>query len=249
MAVRLLEAGVAALLQVVSTAASREEALRQDAAPPSGLRALCCAGVRGAACAAAQTCDARRARGRRRREDRLLRQGQQGHALHERDEDLPPVRLLEHGRADPERHRRRLRNVHFLYQVFRKVIEFEICGVQGIAFIDKFPIPFSNEQMARLFKAKILKLATGIDFRYNSSYAVMNYQSILDVSNANNLGLISSSRTNLDAFVNFGIERFNFYFRYENISYFWEDKLRPVVEGYPIAPPRMRIGITWEFLN
>ena len=28
-----------------------------------------------------------------------------GHALHERDEDLPPVRLLEHGRADPQRDR------------------------------------------------------------------------------------------------------------------------------------------------
>lgn len=101
----------------------------------------------------------------------------------------------------------------------------------------------------RLFEARILQLAAGADFRYNTSYEVMSYVPVLDVLSLGGLTPASSSRTNLDAFVNFGLERFTFYFRYENIAYFWEDQLREIAENYPIAAPRMRIGITWDFFN
>lgn len=101
----------------------------------------------------------------------------------------------------------------------------------------------------KLFEAKILKFATGVDFRYNTSYDVMTYVPGLDVSVIDNGVITSSSRTNLDAFINLGLERFGFYFRFENIAYFWEDQLRQVAANYPMAGPRMRLGITWDFFN
>lgn len=100
-----------------------------------------------------------------------------------------------------------------------------------------------------LFEAKILRFATGVDFRYNSNYDVLTYVPGLDVSVLNSNSISSSARTNLDAFVNLGLERFGFYFRFENIAYFWEDQLRQVAKNYPIAGPRMRLGITWDFFN
>lgn len=101
----------------------------------------------------------------------------------------------------------------------------------------------------RLFEAKILQLAVGADFRYNSSYDVMSFVPGLDVATVGSVSNPSSARTNMDAFLNFGLDRFSFYFRYENIAYFWEDKLREEAEFYPIAAPRIRIGLTWDFFN
>lgn len=102
----------------------------------------------------------------------------------------------------------------------------------------------------KVFEAKRLELTTGIDFQYNTSYNVFNYVPALDIATIGAVSpSLSSSRTNMDAFINFGLERFSFYFRYENIAYYWEDQLRMVVENYPIAAPRMRIGIAWDFFN
>ena len=101
----------------------------------------------------------------------------------------------------------------------------------------------------KLFKAKVLSFTTGVDFRYNSEYSVMNHIPGLDIASISSSMVSSSSRINLDAFVNLGLERFAFYFRFENIAYIWDDRIRQVVENYPIAGARMRLGITWDFFN
>lgn len=124
-----------------------------------------------------------------------------------------------------------------------------VYNLANTALIPDFQFFSRAYYSGRLFEAKILQLAVGADFRYNTAYETMSYVPGLDVAKFGADLPISSARTNLDAFINFGLDRFSFYFRYENIAYFWENQLREVAENYPIAAPRMRIGITWDFFN
>jgi hypothetical protein len=103
---------------------------------------------------------------------------------------------------------------------------------------------------SKLFAGKKLEIATGVDLSYASSYELQLFNVSMGLfDNFNSTGNIVNSRTNAHAFVNLGIREFNFFFRYENISYYWENRLDQIVAGYPFATPRMRIGITWQFFN
>lgn len=102
----------------------------------------------------------------------------------------------------------------------------------------------------KLFKAKKLNLMTGFDVSYRTSYTVPTYVPSMDVIDLyNTSNQTAPSRVNLHAFFTLGIKDFNFYVRYENIGYYFQDKLTPVVEGYPVASSRIRLGIVWRFFN
>jgi hypothetical protein len=124
-----------------------------------------------------------------------------------------------------------------------------VYNLSNTSFVPQFQLFSRIYFTGKMFEAKILKFAAGVDFRYNSNYSVMAYVPGLDVASQTGNSIISSARTNLDAFINLGLGKFGFYFRFENIAYFWEDQLRQVAENYPIAGPRMRLGITWDFFN
>lgn len=101
----------------------------------------------------------------------------------------------------------------------------------------------------KLFKAKKLEALVGVDVSYVSSFDNRTYIPTMDTydwsPSLNNF----SGMMNLHAFLSLGISEFRFFVRYENIGYFWSDKTTNVVNNYPISPPRLRIGLTWDFFN
>ncbi|MCH2230274.1 MAG: putative porin [Crocinitomicaceae bacterium] len=101
----------------------------------------------------------------------------------------------------------------------------------------------------KLFKAKKLEALIGVDASYTSSFRLKSYIPFMDTYDWNNTTTYSNSSTNLHAFIALGISEFRFFIRYENIGYFWSDKLTQELLNYPIAGTRMRVGITWDFFN
>lgn len=101
----------------------------------------------------------------------------------------------------------------------------------------------------KLFKAKKLEAMVGVDASYITGFNNKAYLPYMDTYNWLASSGSFAPMANLHAFVNFGIADFRFYFRYENIGYYWSDINNRVVANYPISRPRMRIGITWDFFN
>ncbi|MDX2361217.1 MAG: hypothetical protein QNK23_10440 [Crocinitomicaceae bacterium] len=101
----------------------------------------------------------------------------------------------------------------------------------------------------RLFKAKRLVALIGVDVSYITEFKTKAFTPIMDTYNWQSSENAFDSSFNLHAFFAFGIKEFRFFFRYENIGYFWTKHSNEEATGYPIAVPRMRIGITWDFFN
>ncbi|MBL1279066.1 MAG: hypothetical protein COA33_002260 [Fluviicola sp.] len=101
----------------------------------------------------------------------------------------------------------------------------------------------------KLFKDKKLEAILGVDVSYISQFSTKTYVPSMDTYDWSVFGSPFTEQTNLHAFISLGISKFRFFFRYENIGYFWADKQSQVVANYPIAGPRMRLGMTWDFFN
>lgn len=101
----------------------------------------------------------------------------------------------------------------------------------------------------RLFKAKKLEALIGVDYSYVSSFENRVYNPYMDTYDWSTSSTSFGHMHNLHAFLSLGIEEFRFFFRYENIGYFWSDKKMKVMEQYPLAGGRLRIGLTWDFFN
>lgn len=101
----------------------------------------------------------------------------------------------------------------------------------------------------KLFKAKKLEALVGVDVSYVSKYESRVYLPTMDTYNWTTTARNSGNIFNLHAFLSLGISEFRFFVRYENIGYFWSDKTTQTIANYPIAPSRVRIGITWDFFN
>lgn len=103
----------------------------------------------------------------------------------------------------------------------------------------------------RLFKAKKLEALLGVDASYVTSFNNRLYIPAMDAFNM----FVAPGTTktdamfNLHAFASFGIEEFRFYIRYENIGYFWNNRINEEIVGYPISSTRLRIGLSWDFFN
>lgn len=101
----------------------------------------------------------------------------------------------------------------------------------------------------KLFKAKKLEALVGVDASYISSFENRTYIPTMDTYDWSNSLNSFGGMMNLHAFLSLGISEFRFFVRYENIGYFWSDKTTDVINNYPISPPRLRIGLTWDFFN
>ena len=101
----------------------------------------------------------------------------------------------------------------------------------------------------KLFKAKKLEATFGFEGLYFSDFNARVYNPSIGSYDWYTNSAIVESMINVHGFVAFGIDEFKFYVRYENISYYWNNKTAIELEGYPIAGPRMRVGITWDFFN
>ncbi len=101
----------------------------------------------------------------------------------------------------------------------------------------------------KLFKAKKLEALFGIDGSYISAFSTRTYLPHMDTYDWSTNAPGFTPMANLHAFVSLGISEFRFFVRYENIGYFWSDQTNKVLENYPIAGTRLRIGLTWDFFN
>ena len=101
----------------------------------------------------------------------------------------------------------------------------------------------------RLFKAKKLEALLGCDVSYISSYRTKSYIPSMDTYNWYATPTAFDPMLNMHAFVTLGIEEFRFYFRFENIGYYWADKRNQIVSNYPVPGTRMSLGFTWDFFN
>lgn len=101
----------------------------------------------------------------------------------------------------------------------------------------------------KVFEAQKMELTLGVDASYSSKFNHRTYNSVLDNFNWYETAGETPALTNLHFFSAFSISTFRFFLRYENIGYFWSDKAVQVQKNYPLAGPRLRVGITWDFFN
>lgn len=101
----------------------------------------------------------------------------------------------------------------------------------------------------KLFKAKRLDFIVGVDVRYQAGYRLLDYQSNLDLFVIPTLRQDHQPVVELSFFTGFKIDVFRFYFKFENIDYFWNSKTNLQQAGFPINPNVIRLGLTWDFFN
>ncbi len=101
----------------------------------------------------------------------------------------------------------------------------------------------------KIFKDKKLDAVLGVDVTYVSGFNTKRYIPSMDTYDWTVTPSSYTEQINMHAFLSLGISQFRFFFRYENIGYFWSDKTSEIVNSYPIAGSRLRIGLTWDFFN
>lgn len=120
---------------------------------------------------------------------------------------------------------------------------------QSFNFIPQFDLRSKFFFNKKLFKAKRLDFIIGVDLRYQAGYRVLEYQSNLDLFILPSQQLSHEPGLELSIFTGFKIDVFRFYFKFENIDYFWNSKTNLQQAGYPINPNLIRLGLTWDFFN
>lgn len=110
---------------------------------------------------------------------------------------------------------------------------------------------FSGRWMFRtaIFKAKRLQFMAGVEPYFNTGFKQRIFLPVMNVFSWDQGTSMTSALLNLHAFTGMKIDEFRFYVRFENIAYFWNNKLQADVIAYPLAAPRLRIGIVWDFFN
>jgi hypothetical protein len=78
---------------------------------------------------------------------------------------------------------------------------------------------------------------------------MLNYDVSLDLYRLPNSSIEHEAMFELDFFTAIQIDEFRFYFKFENIDYFWNKQTNLQQIGYPISPNLIRLGFTWDFFN
>ncbi len=116
-------------------------------------------------------------------------------------------------------------------------------------FIPQFDLRSRIFINKKLFKAQRLDFIIGVDLRYQAGYRLLDYQSNLDLFILPSQHQTHEPVVELSFFTGFKIDVFRFYFKFENIDYFWNSKTNLQQSGYPINPNIIRLGLTWDFFN
>lgn len=99
----------------------------------------------------------------------------------------------------------------------------------------------------RLFKSKKLLAQIGVESSYRTGYKLLEHLPYMDVFNLTSVS--TKPMANLHVFGAFEIQRFRFFFRVENLGYFWSDKTTRIAFNQTIPSLNIRVGITWDFYN
>ncbi len=100
-----------------------------------------------------------------------------------------------------------------------------------------------------LFKAKKMRAYVGVDFSFLSSYERVAYIDNVGAFNYHTLSTKMDGYSNLHAFFGFQIDEFKFYFRFENIGIYWNDRSTSVGKNFSLPSQQFRLGLTWDFFN
>ena len=101
-----------------------------------------------------------------------------------------------------------------------------------------------------LFKAKRLKVATGIEAQYLSGHQTLAYLPELGVfGQFSGVATLPQQNLIINAFVNLQMDRFRFFLAANRINTLFEPEAGNFVESYPLRPFFIRAGITWDFVN
>lgn len=101
-----------------------------------------------------------------------------------------------------------------------------------------------------LFKAKRLKVATGVELQYFNGNDLMAYHPEIGVFGLPNFTSdLPQQNMLLNVFVNLQMDRFRFFLAANRINTLFEKPFGSLVEHYPIRPFYIRMGITWDFVN
>lgn len=99
----------------------------------------------------------------------------------------------------------------------------------------------------RLFKGKKLLAQIGIESSYRTGYKLLEHIPYMDIYRLTSIS--SKPMINLHVFGAFEISRFRFFFRVENIGYFWSNSTNRIALNQTIPSMNIRVGITWDFFN
>jgi len=101
-----------------------------------------------------------------------------------------------------------------------------------------------------LFKAKRLKVATGIEAQYFDGYQTLAY--LPEIGVFGQFGApptLPQQNLIINVFVNLQMDRFRFFLAAQRVNWFFEPQVGGLVESYPLRPFFIRMGITWDFVN
>jgi hypothetical protein len=122
--------------------------------------------------------------------------------------------------------------------------------IQGVSsIVPKYDIRGRFYWNKKMEKKKNIALLMGADFIYRSSYSLMSYDTRVSLYTLGNSTHTSREGTSIDAFVSLAIDEIRFYFKYENIDYFFGNKTSLIAVNYPATPTILRLGLTWDFFN
>jgi len=100
-----------------------------------------------------------------------------------------------------------------------------------------------------LFSTRKFDFILGATARYQSAYDLISYNHLVDLYQFAAGTLSYQPVVRVDIYTGFQIDNFRVFLRYENLDTFWNSRENFTVEGYPVAPGVIRIGITWDFFN
>ena len=100
-----------------------------------------------------------------------------------------------------------------------------------------------------IFKNKKLQSYIGVEPQWIGSYNRISLLPVMDVFLVNQLAVKQKGFFDLAFYTGFELKGFRFFARAENIGYFWNNRMLQTVNGYPIPPVQIRLGITWDFWN
>jgi hypothetical protein len=88
-----------------------------------------------------------------------------------------------------------------------------------------------------------------MDASIYSAYQRLGYVSSVSAFDVTTTSVLSSGYSNLHLFGGFQLDEFRFFVRAENLGYYWTKSQVKVMNGYPIIPLQLKVGITWDFFN
>ena len=114
----------------------------------------------------------------------------------------------------------------------------------------RIPEIYSNHQFyfyGNLFK-KVMLAKIGFDLRLTSGYKPNAYQPLIGRFYLQE-DLQTDWQPIVDGFVSFKVDKFRFFFRFENALPFLTDKYYYLAADYPIDHTQIRFGLNWQFVD